>query len=123
MYVHEIAIIAILEDYFWKARIKEAYAQDLFIEKQKEDENYTKDNQELCRFKGLVYIPRTLRQEFVREQHSLPTHKHQGITKTFERIARDYYIPRLRTIVKKTINNYNVYQKTKRSNYTSQGLL
>ena len=60
MYTHEIATIAILEDYFWEARIKEAYAKDLVVEKWEEGENYTKDSQELCRFKGLVYIPRTL---------------------------------------------------------------
>ena len=44
MYTHEIATIAILEDYFWEARIKEAYVQDPFIEKQKKSENYTKDS-------------------------------------------------------------------------------
>ena len=71
----------------------------------------------------MVYIPRTLQRGFVREQHSLLAHKHQGITKTFERIARDYYIPRLRTIVEETINNCNLCQRTKRSNYVPQGLL
>ena len=33
IYTHEIATIAILENYFWKARIKETYTKDLFIEK------------------------------------------------------------------------------------------
>ena len=33
IYTHEIATITILEDYFWEARIKEAYTKDLFIEK------------------------------------------------------------------------------------------
>ena len=65
MYTHKIATITILEDCFWEARIKEAYTKDPFIEKQEEGENYTKDSQGLCRFKGLVYIPRTLQQEFV----------------------------------------------------------
>ena len=33
IYIYEIATIAILEDYFWKARIKEVYTKDLFVEK------------------------------------------------------------------------------------------
>ena len=72
---------------------------------------------------GLVYIPRTLQQEFVWEQHLLLAYRHQGITKTFERITRDYYVLKLRTIVKKIVNNYDLYQRTKRSNYIPQGLL
>ena len=59
-YTHEIATIVIFEDYFQKARIKEVYTKDPFVEKQEEGENCTKDSQGLCRFKGLVYIPRTL---------------------------------------------------------------
>ena len=82
-----------------------------------------KDSQGLCRFKGLVYIPRTLWQEFVWEQYLLLAHGHQGITKTFERIARDYYILRLRTLVEEIVNNCDLYQKTKRSNHVPQGLL
>src|SRR5438045_343203 len=123
MYTHEIATIAILEDCFWEARIKEVYAKDLFVEKWEEGKNCTKDSQGLCRFKELVYIPRTLQQEFVREQHSLLAHRHQGIAKTFERIARDYYVPRLKTIVEETINNCDLYQRTKESNYIPQRLL
>ena len=33
IYTHKVVTIAILEDYFWKARIKKAYPKDLFIEK------------------------------------------------------------------------------------------
>ena len=32
-YTHEITTITILEDYFWKARIKEVYTKDPFVEK------------------------------------------------------------------------------------------
>ena len=53
----------------------------------------------------------------------LLAYRHQGIAKTFERIARDYYVLRLRTIVEEIVNNCNLYQKTKESNYTPQGLL
>ena len=44
IYTHEIATIAILEDYFWEARIKEAYKKNSFIEKWEEDKNCTKDS-------------------------------------------------------------------------------
>ena len=53
----------------------------------------------------------------------LLAHGHQGIAKTFERIARDYYILRLRMIVEEIVNNCNLCQKTKGSNYAPQGLL
>ena len=33
IYTHKITTIAMLEDYFWEARIKEAYTKDLFVEK------------------------------------------------------------------------------------------
>ena len=33
IYTHEIATIAILEDCFWKAKIKKAYVRDPLIEK------------------------------------------------------------------------------------------
>ena len=32
-YTHKITTIAILENYFWEARIKEVYTKDLFVEK------------------------------------------------------------------------------------------
>ena len=60
---------------------------------------------------------------FVKEFHRLLAYRHQGIAKTFERITRDYYVPRLRTIIEEVISNCNLCQKTKGSNYAPQGLL
>jgi hypothetical protein len=59
----------------------------------------------------------------VTEQHVLPAHGHQGITKTFERIARNYYFPGLRKQVETVVLECNVCSKSKSSRHTPYGLV
>ena len=84
-----LATIVAIEDPEWEKQIKGAYTgTDLvadLLETPRED-SVAQDEQGILHIEGKVYIPETLREEFVREQHKLPTHRHQGIQKTFERI-------------------------------------
>ena len=64
-----------------------------------------------------------MRREFVREQHSLPAHGHQGITKTLERLERDYYFPSMRNIVEKTVLECDLCIKSKLPRHLPYGLV
>ena len=50
-----------------------------------------KDEKGLLRFYRRVYIPTKLYKEFTKEQYKLLAYRYQGITKTLERIVKDYY--------------------------------
>ena len=138
-YNHELlATISVVEDTQLEKRIKSAYAtdscaqevlkktssfrtsQDELAERQ---ESMTIDQQGLLRFKGLVYIPSGIRREFVREQHSLPAHGHQGIARTFDRLARDYYFPGMRKQVETVVSECDLCSKSKTSRHAPYGLL
>jgi hypothetical protein len=70
-----------------------------------------------------VYIPSGMRKEFVREQHSLPAHGHQGIARTFDRLAKDYYFPGMRKQVEKVVSECDLCNKSKASRHAPYGLL
>jgi Integrase zinc binding domain len=48
---------------------------------------------------------------------------YQGITKIFERLARDYYFPGIRKQIEIIIIEYDLYNKNKTNKYVSYGLL
>jgi hypothetical protein len=64
-----------------------------------------------------------MRQDFVREQHSLPAHGHQGIARTFDRLARDYYFPGMRKVVEAVVTECDLCNKSKSSRHAPYGLL
>ena len=115
----QLATISILEDTVLEGRIKNAYEKDELSKRQLEKQTggFTLDEQGILRFKSLVYIPAHMRRQFIREQHSLPAHGHQGITKTFQRITQDYYFPGIRKLIEEevlnvTTHDYKVYRFT-----------
>ena len=120
-----LATIAIVEDTQLGKRIKAAYTTDECALRvlREPTKDFAIDQQKLLRFKGLVYIPTALRKEFVREQHSLPAHGHQGIARTFERLARDYYFPGMRKHVETVVSECDICNKSKSSRHAPYGLL
>ena len=125
-YNHELlATISVVEDTQLEERIKEAYTKDECAARvlKEPTPDFTVDQQGLLRFKGLVYIPSRIRQEFVREQHSLPAHGHQGIARTFERLSRDYYFPGMRKVVETVVTECDLCNKSKASRHAPYGLL
>ena len=125
VYNHELATIAVIEDNTWENKLKEAYEKDEISKQQTQQisGSFSKDNQGILRFKGLVYVPTTLRKEFVREQHSLPAHGHQGVKRTFERMSRDYYFPGMRKAIETEIMECNECNKSKATHHAPYGLL
>jgi hypothetical protein len=77
----------------------------------------------LIRFQGYIYIPQRMTEKFIKEQHALPAHGHQGPAKTAERISRDYYFPRLRQRVKEVLANCDTCIRNKTSRHAPYGQL
>jgi hypothetical protein len=44
---------------------------------------------------SLIYVLQAMHKEIIRMHYDLPISRHQGIKKTHEQIARNYYIPNL----------------------------
>lgn len=125
-YNHELlATVAVVEDTRLEQRIKKAYETDEWVFRINKDPTpgYGTDNQGLVRFKGLVYIPTRIRKEFVKEQHELPAHGHQGTDKTWERMSRDYYFPGMRKMIQDVVINCDLCNKSKSSRHATYGLL
>lgn len=111
-----LATIVALEDLEWERKIKSAYGNEV-------PSDMTIGVDGIWRREGLVHIPESLRDEFVKNQHELPAHGHQGITKTFERIARDYHIPGLRRIVERVVGNCDICNRAKPTTHKPYGKL
>jgi hypothetical protein len=120
-----LATISIVENPELEQRLKDAYSKDECAKRvlAKAEGDFAIDEQGLIRYKGLVYVPHTVRRDLVREQHSLPAHGHQGITRTFERIARNYYFPGLRKQVETIVLECDICSKSKSSRHAPYGLL
>ena len=120
-----LATIAIVEDTELAKRLKNAYATDEYAKRvlEKTEGDFAIDEQGLIRFKGLVYVPNKMRRPLTQEQHSLPAYNHQGVTRTFDRIARHYYFPGLRKQVETVVRECDICQKSKSNRYTPYGLL
>jgi hypothetical protein len=59
----------------------------------------------LLLFQGQVYIPSGLRKKLVEYKHRLPAYGHQGVRKILDRVARVYYFPEIRKVVKNMVRN------------------
>jgi RNase H-like domain found in reverse transcriptase/Reverse transcriptase (RNA-dependent DNA polymerase)/Integrase zinc binding domain/Chromo (CHRromatin Organisation MOdifier) domain len=125
-YNHELlATISIVENKELEQQIKDAYPLDECAARvlKQPTHDFALDQQGILRFKGLVYIPSRIRTAFIQEQHSLPAHGHQGIAKTFERLARDYYFPEMRKKVEKIVSECDLCNKSKASRHSPYGLI
>ncbi|APA12632.1 hypothetical protein sscle_09g074020 [Sclerotinia sclerotiorum 1980 UF-70] len=74
-------------------------------------------------FHGKLYIPSSLAKDYVTEQHELPAHGHQGITRTFARIRREVYFPKMRTIVENVVGNCDTCIRNKAARHAPYGQL
>lgn len=68
-------------------------------------------------------VPKHLRAQILCENHDSPMSAHQGIDKTFERIRKDYFWPRMFLDITEYVNSCPTCQKTKVSQKRAVGLL
>jgi hypothetical protein len=120
-----LATILVVENNKLVRRIKDVYAEDEYTLRilKEPTKEFDKDQQGLLQFNGLVYISTKIRQAFIQEQHSLPAHRHQGIARTFERMAQDYYFLRIRKVIKTVVTECNLYNKSKTNRHALYRLL
>ncbi|EDO01784.1 hypothetical protein SS1G_04259 [Sclerotinia sclerotiorum 1980 UF-70] len=69
-------------------------------------------------FYSKLYIPSNLAKDYVIKQYELPAHRHQGIARTFARIRKKVYFPKMRTIVENVVENCNTYIRNKAAQHT-----
>lgn len=92
-----IATVSRLVDTTLVDSFKENYKKDAVARMAMENPTGPFTNESgILRFHGKLYVPQNIQDQFIKEQHGLPAHGHQGITKTVDRISRDFYIPGLR---------------------------
>jgi len=122
--IPQIASLSITAEEPFSDRIKESYKTDKNAVRILEtgEANFTKAHG-LLLFYGKVYIPQGIRQSFVKEQHELKAHGHQGIRKTMERLSRTYYFPGMRKVVGDVIGRCDTCIRNKASRHAPYGLM
>ncbi|KAJ8058384.1 hypothetical protein OCU04_012576 [Sclerotinia nivalis] len=60
-------------------------------------------------FHNKLYISSKLAKGYIREQHKLPVYKHQKVIRTFTRIRKEVYFPKMKTTIEKVVGNCNTY--------------
>jgi len=122
--IPQIASLSITAEEPFSNRIKEFYKTDKnavrILETSKA--NFTKAHS-LLLFYGKVYIPQGIRQFFVKEQHELKAHSHQGIRKTMKRLSKTYYFPGMRKVVGDVIRRCDTCIRNKASRHAPYGLM
>jgi hypothetical protein len=106
--------------------IKQAYAKDTTAQRILGDlasHPSFEVREGLLLFHGLIYLPETLRTDYVSRIHSLPMHGHQGIAKTAERVSRDYYFPGLKRTVEKVLAQCHICKVSKSERHQPYGKL
>lgn len=73
------------------------------------------------RVKGKLWLPPSIAKDYITEQHGLPAHGHQGIRRTYLRIARNYWCDGLRTLVKEVVSNCDACIRNKSSRHAPYG--
>jgi hypothetical protein len=67
----------------------------------------------LIRFKGVVYLPKKVKKEFVKEVYKEPLVEHLRIDKTREAVAACYYFLSISKMVKQVIKECDVCNRSK----------
>ncbi len=68
-------------------------------------------------------MPEDLRREFVKRIHEAPMHGHTGVSKTTERVARDYYFPGMRKVVEAVLRDCHICRTSKSERHKPYGFL
>ena len=85
--------------------------------------NFSVHNQLLYRNNRLCIPPGNIRRELLKSCHDVPTAGHPGVTRTYAKLARQYYWPRMYQAVERFVASCDTCQRVKPSNQPSSGLL
>lgn len=77
----------------------------------------------LYMYNNRIWVNNRGRETFVKEQHELPAHGHQGVHKTMERIKRTHYFPGMRKMVTRVVTECDVCIRNKAARHAPYGKL
>lgn len=109
-------IVEAPEPAIWE-KIREAQKQDTYAH------NISKETGQLVTINGLVYVPRSMRNEVMKLNHDAPSAGHFGIDKTVERVTRTYYWPGIWQTVRRYIGECEMCQRNKAERHPPYGQL
>lgn len=87
-----------------------------------DEEGITLNQQEILAITRIP-IQEARAREFIREQHELPAHGHQGVAKTIRRISRNHEIKGLNRLVREVIQGCDLCNKNKFRKHKPYGLM
>ena len=93
--------------------IKKAMTYDKLDNFGKLNQDYLKYENGMMHFKGKVYIPRSLRENIMMENHDTPIAGHPGIIKTQELIKRNYWWPKIHKDIEDYVRGCDSCQRNK----------
>ena len=99
-----------------KDEIQKAYRKDTGakeLRKEKETNDDAQEREGILYWKGRIYIPTSLRENWVKKIHEHPSAGYPGIGKTTELVARNYYFPGIIRLARKVIKEYDTCNQTK----------
>ena len=73
-----------------------------------EHEFFYADKLGLIRFKEMVYLPKSIRKQFVKELHKALTIGHLGIKKTRNKVVKCYYFSLIKRMVEHVIKECDI---------------
>lgn len=106
-----------IDDEEIKNKIKES------MRNHKEREGLIEDGEGYQRFNGMIFVPKDMENEVIQKHHDGSEHGHQGITRTMEKIQREYYFAGMYRKTKKYINQCDSCTRNKLTYQKPQGKL
>ena len=79
------------------------------------DKLFRQEEDSLIRFRGVVYLLTSVKEQLVRELHKEITIRHLRIKKTKEAVVACYYFLFIRKTIEHVIKNCDICQKSKAS--------
>jgi transposase InsO family protein len=109
------------------ALISDSYAQDIMKNLGEEDqpphEKKYQLQDDLVYFEDKLYIPSSMRSEWIQNEHDSPLAGHPGHLKTFDLVNRHFYWPKMHKDIMNYVARCEVCQRAKHDTQRPQGLL
>jgi hypothetical protein len=110
--IRELAVAEPEED--WTDKLKKAQQED--VSKNKQVQEKPGEDGLYRNISGRIWLPDSIKEEVISQEHGLPAHGHQGIRRTHARIARNYWCEKMHQTVKNVVSNCDtcIRNKSKR---------
>lgn len=90
---------------------------------QQQKEGLVEDSEGYLRFRGAIFVPKSMETKVIKEHHDGIEHGHPGIARTMEKIQREYYFAGMYRKIKKYIAQCDSCNRNKYTHQRPQGKL